>query len=50
MLSLLFREQYVLWSGWSDKQYKQAGAEMYQAQEKLGLAKPYLPMVAFLLL
>jgi hypothetical protein len=26
-----------------DKKYKQAGAELSQAQEKLGLAKPGLP-------
>ena len=34
----------------SDKLEKQAGAELCQAQEKLGLTKPDLPVVIFYLL
>ena len=33
-----------------ERERKQAGAELCQAQEKLGLAKPALPVVVFHLL
>ena len=39
------REQWVLWTDWYDKQYKQAGAEMCQAQLMLWFDKQVLPDV-----
>jgi hypothetical protein len=42
----------ILWIPFPNEnnQYKQAGAELCQAQEKLGLAKADLPVVDFHLL
>ena len=43
-------EEYVSVLSNSDIKAKQAGAELCQAQEKMGLTKPDLPVVIFYLL